>query len=377
MESALRGRRPADQASSSSSVALDQRDVARACERASGVPCNLRVARQRATQQNAAVEGAVGIAQEEATDRGRGIAFHPETVAAIASGLTAAAAHEAATALVRGEVAAAAQETRLAQEAIACKEAEVNTREEALAQEGAKKEAEERARAQGTAKAQADAARKDAIEAARRKVAEERAKTKAKLAASEAEKARLQRAQVAKAARAWEEAEGRAAAATAAAMAEAGAKLRRETPPGGSRVETLRKLFEGDASSKMTLYLEEGNTGSSGDSGPTAYRRRKGKGKTPDRSRRPAGGHPHDSEPFFTASDGDERGPRHRRGVAGGGGRDVPMEPEGEGEDLPPPYRSSESSACDTKMPGWGDLDEEEDMDFSYTGKPPSLDPPR
>ena len=45
----------------------------------------------------------------------------------------------------------------------------------------------------------------------------------------------------------------RAAAATAAAMEEAEAKLRRETPPGGSRVETLRKLFEGDGSSKMTL----------------------------------------------------------------------------------------------------------------------------
>ena len=68
VESAHRGRMPADQASSSSSVAPDQRDVARACERAYGVPCNFRVAQQRATQQNAAVEGAVGIAQEEATD---------------------------------------------------------------------------------------------------------------------------------------------------------------------------------------------------------------------------------------------------------------------------------------------------------------------
>ena len=119
VESAHRGRMPADQASSSSSVAPDQRDVARACERACGVPCNLRVARQRATQQNAAVEGAVGIAQEEAADLGRGIAFHAWTVAAIAAGLTAAAAQEAATARVRGEVAAAAEEARLSQEAIA------------------------------------------------------------------------------------------------------------------------------------------------------------------------------------------------------------------------------------------------------------------
>ena len=113
-ESAHRGRMLAHQASSSSSVAPDQRDVAGTCERACGVPCNLRVARQRATQQNAAVEGAVGVAQEEATDWGRGMAFHASTVAAIAAGLTAAAAQEAATARVRSEVAAATQEARLA-----------------------------------------------------------------------------------------------------------------------------------------------------------------------------------------------------------------------------------------------------------------------
>ena len=47
VESARRGRMPADQASSSS-VAPDQRDVALACERACRVPCNLRVARQQA-----------------------------------------------------------------------------------------------------------------------------------------------------------------------------------------------------------------------------------------------------------------------------------------------------------------------------------------
>ena len=373
VESAHRGRMPADQASSSSSVAPHQRDVARACERTCGVPCNLRVARQRATQQNAAVEGAVGIAHEEATEWCRGMAYHASTVAAIAAGLTAAAAHEAAAARIRAEVAAAAEEARLTQEAIACKEAEVRALQEALAQERAKKEAEERAHAEATAKAQADAARKDTIEAARRKVAEKRAKTEAELAALEAEKARLQQAREAEAAGAREEAEVRAAAATAAAMEEAEAKLRRETPPGGSRVETLRKLFEGDASSRMTL--DEVDTGSSGSSGPTAYRRRKGKGKTPERPRRPAGGHPHDSDSFFTASDGDERGRRHRRGVAGGGGGDVPMEPEGEDEDLPPPYRSSESS--ETETPRWGDMDEDDDMDFHRTKKPPSSDPPR
>ena len=306
VESAHRGRMPADQASSSSSVTPDQRDVARAC----GVACNLRVARQRATQQNAAMEGAVRIAQQEAAEWEHGMAIHASTLAAIAAGLTAGAAHEAAIAQVKGEVAAAAEEACLTQEAIACKEAEVWALEEALAQERAKKEAEERPHAEATAKAQADVAGKDPIEAARRKVAEERARTEAGLAALEAERARLQHAPEAEAARAPDEAEGRAAAATAEAEAEA--KLRRETPPGGSRVGTLRKLLEGDASSKMALDPEEVDTGSSGSSGPTAYRQRKGKGKTPERSRRPAGGHPHDSDPSFTASDGDERGRRHR-----------------------------------------------------------------
>ena len=374
VESAHRGRMPADQASSSSSVAPD-RDVARACERVCGVPCNLRVVRQRARQHSAAVEGAVGIAQEEAAEWAHGMAIHAWTVAAIAAGLTAVAAHGAATAQVNGELAAADEETRRPQEAIACREAEVRALEEALAQERARKEAEEKAHADATAKAQADAAKKDAIEAARRKVAEEKAKTEAELAALEAQKARLQQAREAGAAHAREEAEVRAAAATAAAMEEAEAKLRRETPPGGSRVETLRKLFEGDASSRMTL--DEADTGSSGSSGPTAHRRRKGKGKTPERTRRPEGGHPHDSDPFFTASDGDERGRRHRQVVAwtGGGGGDVPMEPEGEDEDLPPPYRSSESS--ETETPRWGDMDEDDDMDFGITKKRPSSDPPR
>ena len=312
VESAHRGRMPADQASSSSRVAPDQRDVALACERACGVPCNLRVARQRAKQQTAAMEGAVGIAQQEAAEWQHGMAIHASTVAAIAAALTARAAHEAATAQVKGEVAAAAEEARLTQEAIACKEAEVKAPEEALARERAKKEAGERAHSEPTAKAQADAAKKDAIKAARRKVAEERAKTESELAALETEKARLQQTREAKAARAREEAKRRAAAATPAAMEEAEAKLCRETPPGGSRVETLRKLFEGDASSKMALDPGEVDTGSSGSSGPTAYRQRKGKGKTPERARRPAGGHPHDIDPSFTARDGDERGRRHR-----------------------------------------------------------------
>ena len=136
VESAHRGRMPADQASSSSSVAPDQRDVARACERVCGVPCNLRVARQRATQHNAAMEGAVGIAQQEAAEWAHGMAIHASTVAAIAAGLTAVAAHGAATAQVNGEVASADEEARLTQEAIACKEAEVKALGEALAKRG-------------------------------------------------------------------------------------------------------------------------------------------------------------------------------------------------------------------------------------------------
>ena len=147
VESAHRGRMPADQASSSSGAAPGQRDVARACERACGVPCNLRVARQRAMQQNAAMEGASSITHEEAAEWAHGMAIHAQTVAAIAAGLTAVAAHGGGTAQVNGELAAADEEARLTQEAIACKEAEVRALEEALAQERAKKKAEERAHA--------------------------------------------------------------------------------------------------------------------------------------------------------------------------------------------------------------------------------------
>ena len=121
VESAHRGRMPADLASSSSSVAPDHRDVARACKRTCGVPCNLRVARQRAKQHSAAVEGAVSIAQEEAAEWAHGMAIHAQTVAAIAAGLTAVAADGAATAQVNGELAAADEEARLTQKAIACK----------------------------------------------------------------------------------------------------------------------------------------------------------------------------------------------------------------------------------------------------------------
>ena len=53
------------------------------------------------------------------------------------------------------------------------------------------------------------------------------------------------------------------------------------------------------------------------------------------------------------------------------------MEPEGGDEDLPPPYRSWESTACEPETARWGDMDEDDDMDFGYTEKPPSSDPPK
>ena len=68
----------------------------------------------------------------------------------------------------------------------------------------------------------------------------------------------------------------------------------------------------------MKLSLEADDTGGSEDSGITAYRRGRGKGKTPERAQRPAGRHPHDSDPFLTASDEDGRDCRHHRGMTGG-----------------------------------------------------------
>ena len=284
----------------------------------------------------------------------------------------AAAAQEAATAQVRGEVAAAAQEARLAQEAIVCKLPEVKALEEALAQERAKKEAGERVHAEATAKRTAPGrtpSRPRDGRSLRRGPRQRRSRRRWKqrrLGCSRPGKPRLLTP-------------GRRPKGELPQPRPP--QWRRRRPSSSARLPQedpeWRKLFEGDASSKMTPDLEEVNTGSIGDSGPTAYRQRKSKGKTPERSQRPAGGHPHDSDPFFTASDGDGRGRRHRRGMAGGGGGDVSMEREGESEDLPPPYRSSGSTECETETPRWGNLDEEEHIDFGYTEKPPSSDSPR
>ena len=388
VESAHRGG-PACEASSGSSrsAAPAQGDVARACERVCGVPCTLRVARQRATEQNAAVEGAIRIAHEEAAQWEQGMAMTASAVAAITAAATAAAAWEAAATRERCEAeapareGAAAHEARLTQDTIARKEAEVKALKKALAQERARKEADGRAHAEGlahaeaAAKAQADAARRDAIQTARRKVAEENAKTEAELAALEAERARLQQVREAETARAREEAERRAAEATAAAIEEAEAKIRRETPPGGSCVDTLRRLFGGDLSSRMKFDVDGEDSRRSEDSGPATRHRRKGKGKNPERARRPAEEHPHDSDPFVTCSNGDGRDRRHRRGMAGAdGGRGGSTPPGSEGEVLPPPYRSREGTPCrpTERRSRWRDIDSDDDMDFGYSDPAPA-----
>ena len=109
-------------ASSSSSVAqifaaAQGGKVARACERVRGVPCYPRIARDRAAHQNAAVDGAVLMAQEKAAHWDHGIAMHASAVVAISAALTVSGAQEAAAAGERREAEAAAQEAAAAREA--------------------------------------------------------------------------------------------------------------------------------------------------------------------------------------------------------------------------------------------------------------------
>ena len=68
-------------------------------------------------QQNAAVEVAVVIAQEEAAHWEHGMAIHASAVAAISAALTATAAQEAAAAPERREAEAALREAAPASEA--------------------------------------------------------------------------------------------------------------------------------------------------------------------------------------------------------------------------------------------------------------------
>ena len=197
-------------------------------------------------------------------------------------------------------------------------------------------------------RAQAGAAKREAIEGARDKVAEEEAKTEAEIRALAAEKARLQQQREREAARAHEEAEKPAAGATAATMEKAERKIQRETHPDGSRLDSLRRFFNGDPVSKMKIGLVEKDSCSSEGSGTATCPRRKGKGKTPERLRRPAERHPNGSDPFVPCSDGDGRDRRLRQqptdckvGVprAGGRGGNETL-PSSAGEGPPAPYRS-------------------------------------
>ena len=105
--------------------------------------------------------------------------------------------------------------------------------------------------------------------------------------------------------------------ATAAAMEEAERKIRRDTPPGGSRVDTLRKLFKGNPAFRMKIQPDTQDSASSEGSGRAARHRRKGKGKTLERARRAAGTDLHNSKSCISCSDGDGRERQHRREPTG------------------------------------------------------------
>ena len=142
---------------------------ARACKRVCRVPCDLQVARDPVAEQNAAVDGAVLIVQNEAAQWQQGMAIQASTAAAILAAVTAAAAREALAACERRETRAVAREAAVARkaceahEATAKKEAEVNALEEAVANERARKEAETKAHQKALVKAQGNAAKREAI----------------------------------------------------------------------------------------------------------------------------------------------------------------------------------------------------------------------
>ena len=146
------------------------------------MPCILRVAENWAAQQNAAVDENVITAQEGAPQWEHDMAIHGSVVAAISAAVTAAARRQAAAAREMHEAEAAGREVAAACEAReAREEAELRALEAALAQDRARKEAE--------GKAQGDAVKKEAIETARWKVAEEKPTTEVVIGALEAEKA--------------------------------------------------------------------------------------------------------------------------------------------------------------------------------------------
>ena len=61
-------------------------------------------------------------------------------------------------------------------------------------------------------------------------------------------------------------------------MEEAERKIPRKMPPGGSRVDTLRRFFNGKAASRMKIALEAEDCRSSEGSVPAIGPHRKGKG---------------------------------------------------------------------------------------------------
>ena len=212
--------------------------------------------------------------------------------------------------------------------------------------------AKERVQKEAVMKAQADAEKQDAIETVQQGVAEEKAKTEAELRALVAQKAWLQQQREREAAPAHEEVERRAAEAGAAAMQGAERKICYKTPTEGSRVDTLWTFFDGDPASRMKIDLNAEGFPSSEGSSPATRSRRKGKEKLPERPRRSAKRHMHDSDPFPTCSNGDGRNCRHRHkpggfkvgvaGAGGGGGDDTPLSSCREGS--PRPYRSKENT---------------------------------
>ena len=172
------------------------------------------------------------------------MAIHASAVVAISAALMAAVVWEAAAARERGEAeaaaleAAAAWKAHAAQEAIAQKDADVKVLEQALPQGRGRKEADMRAKA--------DATKREAIETAQQEVAGEKAKTEAEIRALEAEEAQLQQQREQEAARAHKEA-------TAPAMNEAERKIQCKTLSAGSRVNTLRRFFDGHPAYGMKM----------------------------------------------------------------------------------------------------------------------------
>ena len=80
-----------------SALSPSRREVARACERACGVPCNLRLERERASAQNAAVDQAMCIAEQEEAEWQGGMALNAAATTASTAATTAAAVAREAT----------------------------------------------------------------------------------------------------------------------------------------------------------------------------------------------------------------------------------------------------------------------------------------